>query len=193
MRPLLLLLLFASPLHAQFSPGFVDTLEAIAGKPRSIDVLPLPPGWLGAYFKVKDVIVISPVITMYAAPHRPDSLATWETRMSPDWVISHEFGHRFDSRRSLLPSRVWIRESYAIRATCDYANAHPEERWAEAFANAVDFLRFSGSEPGHALVLRSLAQRESYVPGTSDVVAYLLRLRVFRAHPLNRLGPWRTR
>lgn len=185
---MLLLLLLAVPLEAQTgpSPGLADTLAAIAGMPRAVDVAPLPPDWLGSYSKENDIIKLSPLMVLYYPRHRPDSVVTWQTRTSPDWVLSHEFGHRFDKRRGYIPSRVWMREPYRTRAASPYANTHQEERWAEAFANAVDFLRYAAVEQRRDVVLRSLAQRETFIPGTSDVVEYLLRFGVFRSHPLNR-------
>lgn len=180
------LVVVAASAQTGFSPGFLDTLEAIAGRPKRLEVAHLPSHWLGAYVKPADAILISPFVVLYSARHTPDSVATRQTRNAPDWVLSHEFGHRFDKRRSYLPSRVWLRESYSTYALCEYANTDMGERWAEAFANAVDFLRYAGVERSRAAVLRSRAQREAFVPGTSDVVDYLLRTRIFRDHPLNR-------
>lgn len=169
-----------------FSPGFVDTLVRVAGAPRRLEVLPLPGNMIGAYSPKHDFIIIDTRTARWMPRHRPDSLATWLTRISPDWVLAHEFGHRFDARRGHLPSRQWMRGSYAVRATSDYANEDAGERWAEAFANATDFLRYAASEREHAAVLRSLAARETFIPGTADVVAFLLEHRVYARHPLNR-------
>ncbi|MGK2933706.1 MAG: hypothetical protein ACSLFE_00475 [Gemmatimonadaceae bacterium] len=168
-----------------FSPGLIDTLITIAGAPRGIHAVPLPANWLGAYVTPADVILILPEVAHFSR-RVPDSLATWETRISPDWILAHEFGHRFDRRRGRMPSLLWMRDAYRIPGTCAYANAHPEERWAEAFANAIDFLRFAAVERRQPVVLRSLAAREVFVPGTSGVVEYLLRQRIYRRHPLNR-------
>lgn len=181
-----LLALIVAQMQTGFSPGLIDTLEAIAGRPKGIEVAALPQNWLGGYVNPNDVILISPRVALFLPRHKPDSVATMRSRMSPDWVLSHEFGHRFDKRRGYMPSRVWMREHFLVIAGCDYANFDAGERWAEAFANAIDFLRFSAGEPSHPVVLRSLAQREVFVPGTAAVAAYLLRFRVFRDHPLNR-------
>jgi len=187
-----IVLLLAAPLEAQtgFTPGFVDTLEAIAGRPKRLEIGSLPLHWLGSYDKSGDVIRINPALVQYGPRHRPDSIASSVSRNTPDWVLPHEYGHRFDKRRGFLPSKMWLRESFGIRGLCDYANTDRDERWAEAFANAVDFLRYAAVEPSLAAVLRSRAQREAYIPGTSDVVDYLLKFRVFREHPLNRRS-WR--
>ncbi len=168
-----------------FSPGLIDTLTAIAGAPRAFVLLPLPEGWLGAYIIPADIIVISPEIAQLV-PHRPDSIPTWHTRISPDWVLSHEFGHRFDRRRGFAPSRVWMRDAYRVWAASPYSNKDVGERWAEAFANAIDFLRFAATDPGRPAIHRSLAARELFVPGTADVVDVLLRHRIYARHPLNR-------
>ena len=172
--------------NTRFSPGVIDTLRAIAGKPHGVVVMQLPPNWLGAYIKPVDVIIIAPEVARLFPAHRPDSAATWLTRMSPDWVLAHEFGHRLDRRRGHEPSRVWMRSAYKIAAQSEYANSDLEERWAEAFANAFDLLRYAATEPDRERVRRSMAQREAFIPGTGDVIAFLLRQPIYRAHPLNR-------
>lgn len=71
-----------------------------------------------------------------------------------------------------------------MKADNDYANFSEDERFAGAFANAIDYIRFAGLEGWHST--HSLVLREWYVPGTFEMVRVLLRHPIYRRHPLNR-------
>lgn len=163
------------------SPGLLDTLIAIAGGPRSVTVATMPDTLLGSYYNREDSIVLSSIVP--AAPrHSPAAAANSTTRISPDWVISHEFGHRYDFHRRHKPCRRRAKRTAQATAENFYANRSDQEGFAEAFANAIDYLRYTAALGRHDT--GSIIQRELFVPGTFDVVQELLRHRIYRDHPL---------
>lgn len=164
------------------SPGLLDTLIAIAGAPRALEIVSMADTLLAMYHNTQDSIAVSTVVP--ASPrHKPGSRADARTRISPDWVISHEFGHRYDFHREHRPCRRWAPDVTRVTGANYYANTNRQERFAEAFANAIDYLRYTAVLGTHDI--ESLVQREYYVPGTFDVVRVLLRHRIYRGHPLS--------
>lgn len=165
------------------SPGLLDTLIAIAGAPRALVVTSMPDTVLATFYNREDSIAVSSVIP--GAPrHTPARSPDGRTRISPDWVIAHEFGHRYDYNRNHKPCKRWAPDVTLSPATNRYANENSQERFAEAFANAIDYLRYTSSIGGHDM--QSVIDREWYVPGTFQVVQLLLRHPVYRRHPLAR-------
>lgn len=175
----------AHPQPHGFSPGLIDTLVAITGAPRAYVVTPLiQHPYLAKYYGPEDSIAMGTVIT-WAPRHTPAPRVGYETRISPDWVLSHEFGHRYDSKRcGKKRCRSSIAAAISGNAENDYANTDAQEHFAEAFANAIDYLRYAGALGRHDT--ESLLQREWYVPGTFQVVRMLLAHRIYRGHPLNK-------
>lgn len=166
-----------------FSPGLIDTLTAIAGAPRAFAVTALEYPYLAKYYGPQDSIAMSTVIT-WAPRHVPAPRVDYRTRISPDWVLAHEFGHRYDARRcGRRPCRGMIAAAISVPGENGYANTSAQERFAEAFANAIDYLRYTGALGRHDT--ESLLQREWYVPGTFEIVKLLLEHRIYRKHPIN--------
>ncbi len=166
-----------------FSPGLLDTLIAIAGAPAAMIVTPIPHPYLGMYHALTDSIALSPILA-WSPRHRPSERVDRDTRVAPDWVLAHEFGHRYDAMLRHRPCADWMVNANRISADNPYANQDAQERWAEAFANAIDYLRYTGKFKKHDM--ESLIQREWFVPGTFQVVRVLLQHPIYRRHPLAR-------
>lgn len=178
---LLLALLLAVPLSAQtgFSPGLRDTLEAIAGRPRVLVIAPpLNPAFAATYSTLTDSITIDPWVLLEPRV----VLGPAPLRGTADFVLAHEFGHRYDYRRR-HPCRRMSRPLTLIMGGVWYANLNDEERFAEAFASAIEYIRYTGLLGRHDRV--SVAVREWEVPGTLDLIVMLLRHPIYRDHPLN--------
>lgn len=120
----------------------------------------------------------------------------------PDWILSHEMGHRFvdlvqkmnnRTKPDWQPTRV---QSQAMRLVHDLVGAGQRgvatdslageegQYFAQAFANAVDFLRNTGSAAQTPEARKFLAKREAAIPGTTHIVQFLLRTPFYgRAKP----------
>ena len=198
---------------------FADTLRAIAGAPlayRYTDTanydaaalyhsaarrrLTEPPAdtiefFLGAFEPTQNGVTLPPYLV---GRHRNE-----------EWILAHETGHRFaygqaaSARHSrdywhTLPGLIdrvraerFGQERDSLVAIPNwYARASPTEHSAQAFANAVQYLRDTDRLPctttGLAAAERLRLVYDHDIPGTAETIDLLLGLPIYRRHMLNR-------
>lgn len=107
-------------------------------------------------------------------------------------TIEHEAGHLFDVR-GIEPSVVQeVKKHYPqwAREGVGYSRTNATEMFGDAFMNAVEYIRTAGSS------MDGFSSRQSFddnvggvymiIPGTRQIVDYLLKQPVYRDHVLNR-------
>lgn len=186
--------------HSLVSSPFADTLRAITGAPsviRPVNDLPSDatanyrglPGFLPGQAQA-DTINLTPealerdsfVPTPAGMPRAGDGV--------PQYVLAHEFGHRYDYEQRVRAAQngngrgEWaidsVRAAGGMPSYGNYAARNRGEHAADAFANAVSYLRATDRNPDGA----NISAAELAVPGTFAVVQRLLREPIYAKHPL---------
>lgn len=171
-------------LHDLLGSAFADTLRAIAGTP-SVTQLGNT-GFrdaIGRYSgspETADTLTLRPdALNRDAWAETPPGMDRSGTRV-PEYILAHEMGHRYDAAHKFNTPVDSVRAANGA-PTEGYASKGRGEHTAEAFANAIDFLRTTAqSRDG-----RSIADYERSVPGTVALVRSLLDLPIFAHHPIN--------
>lgn len=179
----------------------LDTLFAITGKPRKIAQQPISPGAVGKYSMGRDSVSMSPNAFEGNLNQRPvgepAAREPDENFRSPERILSHELGHRMFLGGDVPladPARVGMQRTRdsvekAGGRLPGYSGTNPDEHEAEAFANAIQFLRYTSSAKPAPDTRKSLdglrSEYDKSVPGTSYMIDYLLKQPVFAHHPLN--------
>lgn len=151
-------------------------------------------GAVASYVPFLDVVSLDPSALQYDE----DSMRSDATQS-----LSHEAGHRADSRRSDAPGRNASFEvpkptgslsplEQKARGMVDwYYQTSPDEGYAQAFGNAMSILRNSPRMLQEGATredyVKGLAEAESVTPGVGGVVEALLKEKPFQQHPLQRV------
>lgn len=194
----------------------MDTLTSVMGKPEEYG-LKLDPNstTLGVHKTVGKVarnrqrIDLNP--KLFAQDTIPDKekggigRATTAEKDQLDFVNAHEHGHQFDASfdASFLTSNFWrtfypnegSRPTYKVKYRKPedaYSHNSASEHFAQAAANAFDFLRKTreldlGNNPKTTEIIKAFVdQRERDIPGTLMIVNYFLRQPIYKDHPLRK-------
>ena len=183
-----------------YTSGLADTLYQATGRvPRKLDVATTPD--MAAF--------VSPIGSVHMSPDR----ARYEHTVSalgndPSVTFAHEMGHRYTPPRDLPPLKtsepaLWAMDprkadptywrdgqptalSRSLEAVDPYWRKNEDEARAQAFANAVAFLRETGQRVPED-VRQRLGEREAQTPGMGMIVRDLLSRDPYTAHPLRKV------
>lgn len=196
--------------------AFADTLQSIAGTPGKFNyadasVQPYH-GASGVYEgtvpyyqkdqeqgKAGDIVSITPGGVIGFGTASPAGYDRAPGR-DPEYTLAHEMGHRFEQKMrmqelggydhrvpGIASARVFDSTVTSPKAT-GYAATSPKEHFADAFANAVDFLRITsktGRGQTEATLRPAAAEYERRVAGTTPMIQALLAQPIYKNHPIN--------
>lgn len=188
----------------------LDTLYSITGKPRKIAQQRVPPRdgdsafqrAVAMYTPQSDSVSLAPEAFKTEgglssvnrpvgepAPRNPD-----DRDFTPENTLAHELGHKMFSHAGYAwdPVVQLGEQLSSVNAKGNvpgYGGKNFKEHEAEAFANGVQFMRYTSQAKPGPDARRSLeglrADYEKAVPGTGYVIDYLLKQPIFARHPLN--------
>lgn len=177
---------------------FEDSLRAIAGSPLASVSMSGPNTVLGKIERLpgganSTLGGFGPAAGYYLPT--PDVVVTDRT-LSPsehDRVLAHEYAHHLASKQSPAVMAQFLRVAPAANPG-SYAATSPREHFADAFAEAVDFLRRTSryangdvTRPAgqpDALATQIIRNEDTDNPGAAAIVRYLLTQPLYANHPL---------
>lgn len=187
------------------SPGaFADSLHTLYGHP--VQYVPLredaPDSVLGETWRSDGIGFMSLRPSAIAQSlNTRDARAslgtpTWDEQEEPRWIVTHEYGHldRGTPPRSPIARAYWSAAAREISGGIargehrgDQRLRDVEEAYAEAYANAFDFLQTTAGAPKNRASVEALrtalAQRDRDIPGTAGIVRRLLLHPLYGKHP----------
>lgn len=199
----------SSEFQKLLTSAFADSMFAITGRPRAMATswnIDDDPTVAGAYYPRADSLVLTSGAfrgpgneynPLVGAPQRrepyPDPVET------PEGLFAHELAHRFMDRKgnaydpegqhAAVRLHFSLMNNFGSVPLHGYAATNSSEYEAQAFSNAVQFLRATAGDPTHPGLVQQdqplLARYDAKIPGTTKVVQYLLAQPLYAGHPLN--------
>jgi hypothetical protein len=194
--------------------AFLDSLEQLTGRPKVYRYGTTPAkGALAQYtFHVArgqpttmgaDTVTMSPALmdanALGQAPRPSDEQ---RSATSPEYVLAHELGHRSRIVAAMVNGGSPTRSAVRREQDATFRDRQPDapdgaywaenahEHHAEAFANAVQYLRATAGIRAHpdqlARVEPTMSRYEQAVPGTAQMVTRLLQHPLYTNHPILR-------
>lgn len=202
--------------HTLIKSPFADSLRTIAGTPANMMFQNRGQGVLGEYHGPRpiggggyagpaldqDSLFLTPELFNGQRTGRAPDDDPKKYRRQPEYALAHEMGHRLEAAELAQGDRTMVNKLNAVQDSVNsdafthgrpdpatYWNQSGGEHFAEAFANAVTFLRHTAKEqadPGVSQrVAPLLSQADSVVPGTRLMIQQLLTNPLYAQHPLN--------
>lgn len=195
---------------------FADSLRTLAGTPAVTQFENRGRGVLGEYHGPRpvggggfvgpaldqDSLFLTPeLFSGHPIGRAPDD-DPQKYHRQPEYALAHEMGHRREAAELARGDRSMVNRLNAVQDSVNsdafmhgkpdpktYWNQSGMEHYAEAFANAVTFLRRTAAQRAGVDLPRQteplLAQADSTVPGTRMMVQQLLGDSLYSNHPLN--------
>lgn len=198
---------------------FADSMRTLAGTPSAMVFQDRGKGTLGEYNGPRilgggahegpalnqDTLYLTPeLFNGHPVGQAPDSDPAKYHRQ-PEYAFAHEMGHRREAAELAQGDFTLAHKLQAVQDSVEsdafnhhrsdpvaYWNTNGAEHYAEAFANAVTFLRHTAAQRADLglpqRVAPLMAQADSVVPGTRLMIQKLLAHPLYAQHPLNQIN-----